>query len=42
LQHARQLKAVLDEVVRMLEGDKNLPDNVPPPEKPEHVKNPFT
>jgi hypothetical protein len=42
LQYARQLKAVLDEVVRMLETKKNLPDNVPPPEKPERVKNPFT
>jgi hypothetical protein len=41
LQHARDLKAVLDEVVRLLEAEKALPDKVPPPEKPQQVKNPF-
>lgn len=42
LQHARALKAVLDEVVQVLEAEKNLPDRMPPPEKPQQAKNPFT
>ena len=42
LQHARALKAVLDQVVRVLEADKALPDRIAPPEKPVQVKNPFT
>ena len=41
LQHARALKAVVDEVVRTLEADTHLPDQVPPPEKAPQVKNPF-
>jgi hypothetical protein len=41
LQHARDLKAVLDEVVRILEADKSLPNQVPPSEKAPQVKNPF-
>jgi hypothetical protein len=40
LQHAKDLKAVLDAVVAALEGDRNLPDHIPvkPAEK---IKNPF-
>jgi hypothetical protein len=41
LQHARALKAVLDQVVRVLEADEALPDKITPPEKPVQVKNPF-
>lgn len=41
LQHARALKALLDKVVTTLEAEKNLPDKVAPPAKPETVKNPF-
>ena len=41
LQHARELKVVLDDILRVLEADKNLPVNVMPPEKPQQVKNPF-
>ena len=42
LAHARALKAVLDEVVRALEADPHLPDQVAPPRAPRRVKNPFT
>jgi hypothetical protein len=38
---ARALKAVLDQVVRVLEA-KALPEKIAPPEKPTQVKNPFT
>ena len=41
LQQARQLKALLEEVVRVLEADKVLPDRLAPPEPPQQVKNPF-
>ncbi len=41
LKHARELKAVLDAVVRHLEAVRDLPDAVPAPEKPTSVKNPF-
>ena len=41
LAHARALKALLDGIVRVLESDKNLPDRIAPPDKPETVKNPF-
>ena len=41
LQHARELKALLDEILRVLEADKSLPASVPPPDKPQTVKNPF-
>ena len=41
LKQARDLKAVLDEVIRVLEADKALPDRIAPPEKPTTVKNPF-
>jgi hypothetical protein len=42
LRHARQLKVLLDDIVRALEADKNLPDQVAPPDKPQQVKNPFS
>lgn len=41
LRLARELKAVLDAVVRHIEGTRDLPDAVPAPEKPTSVKNPF-
>ena len=41
LQHARQLKALLEEIVRVLEAEKNLPDQVAPAGRPQQVKNPF-
>ena len=42
LKLARQLKAVLDAVVRHLEAVHDLPDQVPPPEPTKTVKNPFS
>ena len=41
LEHARMLKAVLDEVVQALETEKNLPDKIAPSEAPDEVENPF-
>ncbi len=41
LLRARQLKALLDHVLHALEADPHLPDQVPPPEKPTTVTNPF-
>jgi hypothetical protein len=41
LAHARALKRVLDEVVRVLEAEPHLPSRVPPPQAPKQVKNPF-
>ncbi len=41
LEQARALKAVVDGIVQALEGEKDLPDKVAPPEKPQQVKNPF-
>ena len=41
LKNARALKALLDNVVRVLEADKKLPDKLPPPKTPGRVKNPF-
>ncbi len=38
---ARQLQAVLAAVVQALEGDRSLPDTIPPPKKRGAVKNPF-
>ena len=42
LKLARELKAVLDAVVRHLDAARDLPDQVPAPEKPRTVKNPFS
>jgi hypothetical protein len=41
LAHARMLKAVLDRVVQALETEKNLPDKIVPPDRPDEVANPF-
>ena len=41
LKRARDLKALLDEVIGVLETDKALPERIAPPEKPATVKNPF-
>ena len=39
--HARTLRALLDAVVQVLEGDPALPDRIPPPREPDTVENPF-
>ncbi|HYG86229.1 MAG TPA: hypothetical protein VD978_08220 [Azospirillum sp.] len=41
LQHARELRDLMDRIVKTLEAEKNLPDNIPPPEPTEEVDNPF-
>lgn len=41
LRHARDLRDLLDRVVKALEADKDLPDRVPPPEPTDTVDNPF-
>ena len=43
LRNARALRSILDSVVRELEADKDLPDQVPPvePEGSDTVDNPF-
>ena len=41
LEHARALKALLDQAVQMLEADKALPDAVPAPATAKTVANPF-
>jgi hypothetical protein len=41
LQQARALKALVDDILHVLEADKNLPASVAPPERPTQVKNPF-
>ncbi len=42
LEHARKLKTLLEQVVHALEAaGGSLPNQVPPPEKPTTVKNPF-
>ena len=38
---ARQLKELIDLVVKALEGDKDLPDKIAPPKATKTVKNPF-
>jgi hypothetical protein len=35
------LKALLDKVVATLEAARDLPETLPPPEKPDEVPNPF-
>lgn len=41
LAHAHALKALLDQVVQVLETDKTLTDAVAPPAAPKTVANPF-
>jgi hypothetical protein len=41
LEHARALRALMDSIIKALEAEKQSPDQVAPPEKPETVKNPF-
>lgn len=41
LEQARSLKALFDKIVATLESDKNLPEQIPPPDAPETVGNPF-
>ncbi|WP_448188199.1 hypothetical protein [Azospirillum sp. sgz301742] len=41
LKHARDLRDLLDRVVKALEAEKDLPDHVPPPEPTDSVENPF-
>jgi hypothetical protein len=41
LASARQLRQILDDVVRTLEAESNLPDQVAPPKATKSVKNPF-
>lgn len=41
LKHARDLRDLLDRVVKALESEKDLPDAVPPPEPTDSVDNPF-
>jgi hypothetical protein len=41
LAHARALGSLVDSVIKALEAEKQLPEQVAPPETPEEVKNPF-
>ena len=41
LAHAHDLKALLDRIVQALEAEKNLPDTIAPPDKPDEIANPF-
>jgi hypothetical protein len=41
LANARAIRALMDSVIKALEADKQLPEQVASPEKPETVKNPF-
>jgi hypothetical protein len=41
LANARVIRALMDSVIKALEADKQLPEQVASPEKPETVKNPF-
>ena len=42
LAHALALKALLDEAVRHLQAEKDLPETAPPPSAPKKVSNPFS
>ena len=42
LAHALVLKALLDEAVKHLQAEKDLPDTAPPPSAPKKVSNPFS
>jgi hypothetical protein len=41
LRHVRELKDVIDSILRALESYQALPDAVAPPQEPKTVKNPF-
>ncbi len=41
LAHARALKALLDQAIQHLEGEKELPDAIAPAAKPKTIANPF-
>lgn len=41
LKLAHELKALVDGVIKALEADKALPDQVELPKKPDEVENPF-
>jgi hypothetical protein len=41
LAYARALKEIMDDIVRALEGDAQLPDKAAPPKATVRVKNPF-
>ncbi len=41
LAHGRELGALLDRVVRALEAERDLPDEVAPAERPVEVRNSF-
>ncbi len=41
LEQARELRALLEEIVRVLEADPALPEKIAPPREPGTVKNPF-
>jgi hypothetical protein len=41
LQQARALKVLVDQIVSTLEAEKNLPDQIAPPDTPDEVANPF-
>jgi hypothetical protein len=41
LARARELRALLERVVRALERAEDLPERLPPPEPPTEVANPF-
>lgn len=38
---AHELKALVDGVIKALEADKGLPDQIELPKKPDEVENPF-
>jgi hypothetical protein len=42
LDQARALGRLLDEIVKVLENDTNLPERLAPPEEPDEAANPFT
>lgn len=41
LEHARKLRDLLAAVVRSLENETDLPDQIPPPKPTDTVENPF-
>ncbi len=41
LEHARILRAVLDEVVQVMESERDLPDKIAPVDTSDEIENPF-